>query len=123
MARDQSLSRTVSYRSQTTSHNQVVQNVRRHRNGQLSESSHAIRARNPDERLASRPRSGLPRQSSTSTSTSRRSQLVDLVVEDTEAERREQQQARLETGSDWPERDALYLQYVPFGFTEWVVIY
>jgi hypothetical protein len=114
--RDQVLPRTVSYQSQTSDHGHVVRKARRHRNSHVSETSRESRATSSKARRPPRP-SDLPRQSSSSTSNSRRSQLVDLVVEDREAEHREQDQARRETGSDWPERDALHLQYVSGGLT------
>jgi hypothetical protein len=110
--RDQVLPRTVSYQSQTSDHGHVVRKARKHRNSHVSESSRESRPTSSKTRRPARP-SDLPRQSSASTSNSRRSQLVDLVVENREAEHREQDQARRETGSDWPERDALHLQYVP----------
>ncbi|EEA28724.1 hypothetical protein TMatcc_002924 [Talaromyces marneffei ATCC 18224] len=107
--RDQVLPRTVSYQSQTSDHGHVVRKARKHRNSHVSESNRESRPTSSKTRRPPRP-SDPPRQSSASTSNSRRSQLVDLAVENTEAEHREQDQTRRETRSDWPNRDVVHLQ-------------
>lgn len=110
--RDQVLSRTVSYQNQTPDHGHVVRKARKHRNSHVSNTSRENKAKSVKSQSTSRP-NAVPRQSSTSTTKttgSRHSQLVDLVVEDRGAEEQEQIRAQRETGSDWPERDALHLQ-------------
>lgn len=108
--RDQVLPRTISYQSQASDSGHVVRKARRHRNSHVSDGDSHSQANHSKTRRTQRPE-GVQRQSSTSTaSESRRSQLVDLVVENREAEEQEQRVAQLETGSAWPERDALHLQ-------------
>jgi hypothetical protein len=50
--------------------------------------------------------------SSASSVKSGRSQLVDLVIEDTEAEERERVRARKEGGAEWNEEEIKYFVYV-----------
>lgn len=50
----------------------------------------------------------LNEDSSASSVKSGRSQLVDLVIEDTEAEERERVRARKEGGAEWNEEEAKY---------------
>lgn len=107
---DQVLPRTISYQSRASDSGHVVRKARRHRNSHVSDGDSQTQVKPSKTRRTQRPE-GLQRQSSTSTtSESRRSQLVDLVVENTEAEEQEQRRAQLETGSTWPEGEALHLQ-------------
>ncbi|OKL58001.1 hypothetical protein UA08_06688 [Talaromyces atroroseus] len=108
--RDQALPRTISYQNPTSDHGNVVRKARKHRNSHVSNTNHASQVKGPRSRRTPR-QDEFRRQSSTSAaSVSRRSQLVDLVVEDREAEQQYQRRAQRETGSAWPERDALHLQ-------------
>lgn len=66
---------------------------RRHHNASSSKSSNSSGAPRPLQRNAS----------STSSHHSRRSQLVDLVVEDVEAEEEDRAQVQRERGSAWAE--------------------
>lgn len=78
----------------------------------MSDTTNNSRAKSSKSRRTHRT-DEVQRQSSTSTTSgSHRSQLVDLVIENTEAEEQEQSRAQRETGSAWPERGALHLQYV-----------
>ncbi|KAJ5899260.1 hypothetical protein N7495_004004 [Penicillium taxi] len=105
--RDQQLSLSRSYQHVSTEDN--VKKSRSHRKGRASGSesrrNHNVGSSksSPKSTKSSDRRKSLQRNpSSTNSNHSHRSQLVDLVVENIEAEEEERAQAIREYGSDWP---------------------
>ncbi|KAJ5084004.1 hypothetical protein NUU61_008583 [Penicillium alfredii] len=99
--RDQQLPSSRGYQSSSTG--AEVKKARTHRKGRASGES-------KQKRASSGPSSGTPgplqrSASSTSSHNSHRSQLVDLVVEDREAEEEDRVQTQKETGSAWAETE------------------
>ncbi|KAJ6010753.1 hypothetical protein N7451_002165 [Penicillium sp. IBT 35674x] len=101
--RDQRLSRTGSYQQSNQANEGHVRKSRTHRKGRTS-GSDSRRDPNSSRKSSKSSRGPGPLQrnaSSTSSHQSHRSQLVDLVVENQEAEEEERAQAQRETGSAW----------------------
>jgi hypothetical protein len=89
-----------------------VKKMRRQRNLQktLEKGKHKSNSNKPGHPAASRAPvvEEIFNEDSTSSVKSGRSQLVDLVIEDTEAEEREKVRARKEGGAEWNEEEPKY---------------
>jgi hypothetical protein len=104
--RDQRIHRAASHQDDTP----VVKKARKHRDSRGTDRSRGNRASGSKRTSLRRPEQVQRESSALASSQSTRDQLVDLVVEDEQAEEQDRIQARKETGSEWPEADNMRFQ-------------
>lgn len=106
--RDQRIHRAASHGSHDDT--LVVKKARKHRDSRGTDRSRGSRASGSKRTSLRRPEQVQRESSALTSSQSTRDQLVDLVVEDEQAEEQDRIQARKETGSEWPEADNMRFQ-------------